>query len=144
MNSLWRLVLAIAILVILSGSGVYLAGTDNKLFFTNKQEATGVKNTAAIASTATSNLPDLKAVWVQARSATSQEKADQVLRSVEAGRFDAIFVNVFVYGQALYDSDVLQTYKLVEPGFNPLAYLVSQAHRHNLHRAWTRCTRGRR
>ena len=61
-----------------------------------------------------------------------------MLKRVEAGHFNAIFVNVFVYGQALYHSDLLKKYEeVVEPDFDPLAYLVDEGHRRNIQvHAW--------
>jgi uncharacterized lipoprotein YddW (UPF0748 family) len=75
---------------------------------------------------------ELRGVWVQHRSLTDREKVDEVIRRAEAGRFNAIFVNVFVFGQALYDSDLVTKFEKVEPGFNPLAYLVGEAHRRQI------------
>jgi uncharacterized lipoprotein YddW (UPF0748 family) len=48
---------------------------------------------------------ELRGVWVQHRSLTTKEKVDEVLRRAEAGHFNAIFANVFVFGQALYESN---------------------------------------
>lgn len=77
--------------------------------------------------------PELRGVWVQHRSLTDQEKVDEIIRRAETGRFNAIFVNVFVFGQALYDSDLVTKFEKVEPAdFNPLAYLVEQAHQRRI------------
>ncbi len=81
--------------------------------------------------------PPLQGAWVQARSITSREKIDAVLRRAEAGGLNAIFVDVYLFGQTVYPSALTSQYERVEPGLDPLAYLVSQAHRRGLEvHAW--------
>jgi uncharacterized lipoprotein YddW (UPF0748 family) len=77
-------------------------------------------------------LPQLRGIWVQARSVTSREKIDTVLQRVEAGGFNSIFVNVFYNGQAIYDSALAEKYNKVEAGFDPLGYLVPEAQRRGI------------
>jgi uncharacterized lipoprotein YddW (UPF0748 family) len=76
-------------------------------------------------------------VWVQARSITSPEMIDEVLQRADAGGFKAIMVNVFYDGQSLYDSALVEKYDEVDAGFDPLAYLVPQAHQRGIQvHAW--------
>jgi len=72
--------------------------------------------------------PEWSGLWVQLRDVTTPEKIDAILRRAEAGGFNALFVNVFYDGQALYDSALVDQYDKVESGFDPLVYLVSEAH----------------
>ena len=74
------------------------------------------------------NMPAMRAVWVQSRSIATAGDIDQVLARVERGHFNAIFVEVFVYGYAYYESDILEKYPDIAPGYNPLAYIIEQAH----------------
>lgn len=76
--------------------------------------------------------PGLRAVWVQARSITTPEQVDEMLARVEAGNFNAIFVNVFVYGYAYYESALLEKYPGLAPGYDPLAYIIEQAHQRDI------------
>lgn len=76
--------------------------------------------------------PEIWGVWVQHRSITTPEKIDAVIRRVEASHLNAIFANVFVYGQALYDSKLVPKYDRLDPAFDPLAYLIEQAHQRNI------------
>lgn len=69
----------------------------------------------------------IRGVWVQARSITTPDKADEILARVEAGHFDAMFVNVLAYGHAYYDSGLLDKHPKLEPGYDPLAYVIEQA-----------------
>src|SRR5512135_1024955 len=78
------------------------------------------------------NVMELRGIWVQAKSITTAAQIDEVLRRVEAGHFNAIFVNVFFNGQTMYQSNFAPISGKVEPGFDPLAYLVPAAHRHNI------------
>jgi uncharacterized lipoprotein YddW (UPF0748 family) len=51
-----------------------------------------------------------------------------MLARVEAGHFNAIFVESFVYGRANYRSDFLEKSVGLAPNFDPLAYIIKQAH----------------
>jgi len=80
---------------------------------------------------------DLRGVWVQADSIMTKEKIDETIQRAIAGHFNAIFVNVFLSGNTMYESRLAQKYEQVETGFDPLAYLVPVAHRDNIQvHAW--------
>jgi uncharacterized lipoprotein YddW (UPF0748 family) len=97
----------------------------------------GSHSSTASSSASVIGPSELRGVKVQDRFVTTQEKADEVLRRAEAGHFNAIFVNVFAYGQALYESDLVGKHPKVDPDFNPLAYLVEGAHDRNIEvHAW--------
>lgn len=81
--------------------------------------------------------PKWSGLWVQLRDVTTPEKIDEIVRRADAGGFNALFVNVFYDGQALHHSALVDQYDKVEPGFDPLAYLVSEAHAHEIEvHAW--------
>ncbi len=88
-------------------------------------------------TTAQVSSPELRGVWVQGRSIATREKIDEVLKQAEAGQFNAIFVDVFDSGRAMYPSRLTDQSDKVEPGFDPLAYLVPEAHRRHIQvQAW--------
>lgn len=75
---------------------------------------------------------EMRGVWVQDRSVTTAENIDKVLERVRAGGFNAVFVNVFSDGETLYPSSLTRQAVKVEQGFDPLSYLVTEAHRYNI------------
>ncbi len=75
---------------------------------------------------------ELFGVWMHSRSITDSKKIDQLLAKIEQSKFNSIFVNVFVYGYAYYDSGLLKKSPMIEAGFDPLAYLVEKAHQRNM------------
>jgi len=76
--------------------------------------------------------PGLRAVWVQAGSIMTPEQVDEMLARIEAGNFNAVFAEVFVYGYAYYESAVLEKHPDLAPGYDPLAYIIEQAHRRDI------------
>lgn len=78
------------------------------------------------------NVPRLRGVWMQARSINTPEKADDMLARIEAGHFNAVFVNVFVNGHAYYESTLLEKQPDLAPDYDPLAYVIEQAHRRGI------------
>lgn len=70
---------------------------------------------------------EIRGVWVQAESFNNAEKIDEMLKRAEAGGFNAVFVDIFLHGQAMYDSELVDKYGIVDEDFNPLRYLVSEA-----------------
>ncbi|HSL45265.1 MAG TPA: family 10 glycosylhydrolase [Anaerolineales bacterium] len=86
------------------------------------------------------NLPastPLRGAWVQGKSVLTKEEIDSVIRKAEQGGFKEIFVGVFGEGRTLYPSAVAEQKIGVEPGFDPLAYIVEQAHQKGIQvHAW--------
>lgn len=81
--------------------------------------------------------PDWYGVWVKTPSITSKENIDQMLDSAEAGGFNVIFVNVVYEGYAFYNSKLLSKSPKIDESFDPLAYLVPEAHRRGIEvHAW--------
>jgi uncharacterized lipoprotein YddW (UPF0748 family) len=80
---------------------------------------------------------DLRGVWVQGRSLQTKEQVDAVLDRAQAGRFNTIFAGVFGDGRTVYPSRLTDQNEKIAPGFDPLAYLVPEAHRRNIQvHAW--------
>ncbi len=80
---------------------------------------------------------ELQAAWVHDNSFTTQEKADEIIRRAELGHINAIFANVFTQGEALFDSSTVAKSRQVKDNFNPLAYLVQEAHKRRIQvHAW--------
>ncbi len=76
---------------------------------------------------------ELHGVWMSAENITTPERIQETLERVVAGGFNAIFVNVFAWGESYYNSALLQKTTAVEdPDFDPLAHLIEEAHRRNL------------
>ncbi len=74
----------------------------------------------------------LRGVWVQTRSIMTPQKADEMLARIEAGHFNAAFVNVFAYGYAYYESVLLEKHPDLAPDHDPLAYVIEQAHQRDI------------
>lgn len=80
---------------------------------------------------------NIKGVWVQAESISTKIKIDEMLQKTESMGFNAVFVNVFLYGQSMYDSQLVQKYEIVAEDFNPLPYIISEAHKKGIQvHAW--------
>lgn len=75
---------------------------------------------------------ELRGAWVQERSLRDRERIDRILARAEEGGFNAIFVCVFSEGRTLFPSAFAATSERLPPGFNPLAYLVPEAHRRGI------------
>jgi uncharacterized lipoprotein YddW (UPF0748 family) len=80
---------------------------------------------------------NIMGVWVQAESISTKEKIDEMLQKTESMGLNAVFVNVFLYGQSMYDSQLVQKYEIVAEDFNPLPYIISEAHKKGIQvHAW--------
>jgi uncharacterized lipoprotein YddW (UPF0748 family) len=80
---------------------------------------------------------DWYGAWVKTNSITSQERIDQMLDNAEAGGFNVLLVNVVYEGFAYYNSKLLPKSPKIEAEFDPLAYLVPEAHRRGIEvHAW--------
>lgn len=99
----------------------------------------GTRNKAAISSDLQQSPEDrmnqqpvIRGVWIMPSSLYTKEKVDRALERVFAGGFNTIFACVFYQGQTLYESGFAKTHGGVQRGFNPLEYLVAQAHLRNI------------
>lgn len=80
---------------------------------------------------------ELRAAWVHDNALATPTKIDEIVRRAELGRVNVIVANVFEQGMALYDSRLVAKHSIVQGDFNPLPYLVDQAHRRGIQvHAW--------
>ncbi len=80
---------------------------------------------------------ELRAAWVHDNSIATAAKIDEVVKRAEEGHINTIVANVFTQGQVLFDSNLVRKHVEVPPDFDPLAYLVKEAHHHNIQvHAW--------
>src|SRR5581483_7253008 len=80
---------------------------------------------------------ELRGAWVHDNSLVTAAKIDEIIRRAELGHINAIFANVFTEGQALFNSQYVEKSRLVKADWDPLAYLVSEAHKRNIQvHAW--------
>ncbi|MDP6775443.1 MAG: family 10 glycosylhydrolase, partial [Candidatus Latescibacteria bacterium] len=69
----------------------------------------------------------LRGAWVWGTSCKDRPSADAMLRRAELMNLNALYVLVFYWGAtACYQSAYVPTNASVEPGFDPLAYLVEE------------------
>ena len=80
---------------------------------------------------------ELRGVWVQGGAVKTREGSDRVIQRAQEGGFKQIFIGVFGNGTAIYPSQVTLQKDKIEPDFDPLAYLVQEAHARNIEvHAW--------
>ncbi|MBI4787773.1 MAG: family 10 glycosylhydrolase [Chloroflexi bacterium] len=80
---------------------------------------------------------ELRAAWVHDNSIATPDKIDEIIRRAELGGINVILASVFEQGMALFDSQLASKHAMVQPDFNPLPYLVEQAHRRGIQvHAW--------
>jgi uncharacterized lipoprotein YddW (UPF0748 family) len=75
--------------------------------------------------------PGFRAIWVQIAAAKTPEQADTMLDRVVEGNFDTIFYCVGS-GAAPYRSELVTPLSFVTAEYDPLAYVVEQAHARGL------------
>jgi uncharacterized lipoprotein YddW (UPF0748 family) len=80
---------------------------------------------------------ELRAAWVHDNSIATADKIDEIVRRAVLGHINLIVANVFTQGMVLYDSQLVAKHPEAAPDFNPLAYLVEQAHQRGIQvQAW--------
>lgn len=77
-------------------------------------------------------IPELRGAWMQARTITTPEEADEMIARIEAGHFNAVFVGVLYRGHAYYESSLLRKNPDLAPNYDPLAYVIEQAHQRGI------------
>lgn len=94
-------------------------------------------NTRSGLTPITRNPQELRAAWVHDNSIMSAEKIDEMIRRAMEGHINVIVANVYSQGMTLYDSSLVSKHPQVQSDFNPLPYLVEQAHRRGIQvHAW--------
>jgi uncharacterized lipoprotein YddW (UPF0748 family) len=77
-------------------------------------------------------------MWAHATQAKTRAEAEALLDETHAAGVDALYMLVWYWGgQAYYVTDLAPLAKDVQPGFNPLGYLVAGAHQRGMQiHAW--------
>ena len=82
---------------------------------------------------------EVRAIWVQARAANTPEDADRMISHVKRGGFNTILYGSDS-GTVYYRSKLLLQSSYVTSQYDPLAYVVKQAHANGLKvQAWWPC-----
>ena len=83
--------------------------------------------------------PGVRAIWVQAEAAKTPQEADAMISHVKRGGFDTILYSINA-GSVYYRSKLLPQSSSVTAQYDPLAYVVKQAHANGLKvQAWWSC-----
>ncbi len=82
--------------------------------------------------------PELRGVWMHATQVKTRAEADAAVARIERARFNAVFLLVYYWGgEVFFLSDLAPVGAGVEPGYDPLAYMVEKCHeRHIQVHAW--------
>jgi uncharacterized lipoprotein YddW (UPF0748 family) len=91
----------------------------------------------ALSGASTAELPTF-GMWAHASQAATRADADALLDSVHAARVDALYVLVWYWGgHAYYVTDLAPLADKIEPGYDPLGYLVEGCHKRGMEiHAW--------
>jgi uncharacterized lipoprotein YddW (UPF0748 family) len=83
-------------------------------------------------------VPELRGIWVHATQLKTPVEADAVIAKIERAHFNAAFVLVWYWGgQAYFQSAMCPMGEGVQPGYDPLAYMVEQCHKRDIQvHAW--------
>jgi uncharacterized lipoprotein YddW (UPF0748 family) len=81
---------------------------------------------------------ELRGIWVHATQVKTAPEADAVIARIERANLNAVFLLVWYWGgQAFFRSDRCPMGDGVAPGYDPLAYMVTQCHKRNIQvHAW--------
>ncbi len=82
--------------------------------------------------------PELRGVWMHATAIKTSAEADAAVAKIEQARFNAVFLLVWYWGgQAFFRSDLAPMGDGVEPGYDPLAYMIERCHKRGIQvHAW--------
>jgi uncharacterized lipoprotein YddW (UPF0748 family) len=73
---------------------------------------------------------EFRALWVLRNTLVSEREIDRMLRQAKNAGFNVLFVQVRGRGDAFYSSSIEPRAEMLsDAGFDPLSYLVAQAHR---------------
>jgi len=81
---------------------------------------------------------ELRGAWLWGRNCKDEKATDALLDRAAAMNLNSLYVLVFANrGHAAYRSDIVPMMEGIEPGFDPLAYLVREGHRRGMQvHAW--------
>jgi uncharacterized lipoprotein YddW (UPF0748 family) len=82
--------------------------------------------------------PELRGIWMHATSIKTRAEADAAVARIQQAHFNAVFLLVWYWGgEAYFRSDLAPMGDGVEPGYDPLAYMIEQCHKRHIQvHAW--------
>lgn len=82
--------------------------------------------------------PELRGIWIHATAIKTSAQADAAVARIEQAHFNAVFLLVWYWGgEAFFHSDLCPMGDGVEPGYDPLGYMVEQCHKRGIQvHAW--------
>jgi uncharacterized lipoprotein YddW (UPF0748 family) len=82
--------------------------------------------------------PELRGVWIHGTQIKTPAAADAVIGKIDRANLNAAFVLVWYWGgQAFFQSALCPMAEGVQPGYDPLQYMIEQCHRRNIQvHAW--------
>jgi uncharacterized lipoprotein YddW (UPF0748 family) len=93
----------------------------------------------ALISSAQAAKPEFRAAWVTAWTDgfLTPAEADETIRMAKQANMNALMIQVRKVGDACYRSNIEPRAKIVESGYDPLAYLIEKAHKQGIEiHAW--------
>ncbi len=90
------------------------------------------------ASARAAQTPELRGIWIHATEVKTRAEADAAIAKIEQAHFNAVFLLVWYWGgQAFFQSDLCPMGDGVEPGYDPLGYMIEQCHKRRVQvHAW--------
>ena len=81
---------------------------------------------------------ELRGIWMHATQIKTPVEADALVAKIDRAHLNAVFVLVWYWGgKAFYRSDLCPMGDGVQPGYDPLGYLIEQCHRRDIQvHAW--------
>jgi uncharacterized lipoprotein YddW (UPF0748 family) len=91
-----------------------------------------------LASGSATAAPELRGVWMHATQARTPAEADAVIAKIARAHLNTVFILVWYWGgQAFFHSDLCPMGDGVQPGHDPLGYMVEQCHQRGIQvHAW--------
>ncbi|MBN1505291.1 MAG: family 10 glycosylhydrolase [Sedimentisphaerales bacterium] len=81
---------------------------------------------------------ELRGIWMHATSIKTPAEADAAIAKIERAHLNAVFLLVWYWGgQAFFQSSLCPMGEGVQPGYDPLGYMVEQCHKRGIQiHAW--------
>jgi uncharacterized lipoprotein YddW (UPF0748 family) len=82
--------------------------------------------------------PELRGIWLHGPQVKTPAEADAVIAKIDRANLNAVFVLVWYWGgQAYFRTALCPMADGVQPGYDPLGYLIDKCHKHNIQvHAW--------
>lgn len=91
-----------------------------------------------IGAVAPASEPQLRGIWMHANFIRTPAEADQCIEKIERANFNAVFLLVWYWGgQASFQTPLCPMLEGVQPGYDPLEYMIRECHRRKIEvHAW--------